>query len=294
MHDSDNQQPNEHSTNSLAVMHRKVRANHGSMWLIQAYGMFKESMGAWFGVAAFLAVLLLLPAINTVIAILMPFAIGGLMLGCHRDSDKGPLKFEHLFEGIKSDGKELMILSLIYALASILIMLLSFYVLQYFGIDIESVIPANINSMTESEKLDWINTLDPAIFLPILLGFLISMALMIPVFMAYWFAPALIVLKKLSAIESLKLSYAACRNNLMPFLIYGLVALAYLMGFIFFVSIVLALAFPIGIILMIAGYLAFFAITLASVYTSYIDVFDHSENSSDYNQNSDSDSSMIA
>src|SRR5437016_14646188 len=59
--------------------------------------------------------------------------------------------------------------------------------------------------------------------LSILLAWLIALALMVPVFMAVWFAPALVVFNELGALDALKASFLGCLKNIVPFLIYGLI-----------------------------------------------------------------------
>ena len=293
-------------TDSQQVTYRRVPAANGSSWITDAFMLFKSSIGAWLGIVAFLMLLLLFPFVNNIVSLLMPVAIGGLMIGCKQASKSSPLKFEHLFSGIQTDARELLILSAIYALASMAIMFITYSLLLMVGVDFSEVLPENIEQMKTTELMAWIQGLDQTKLLPmILLAILIWMALMIPLIMAYWFAPALIVLKKISPFTALKLSFKACKDNFIPFLIYGLVGFGYLMIFFVIMTISMIIIPPLAIIVMIAGYLAIFAITLASIYTSYTDIFDQkssisgndsddSDSNSDSTSNSDPDSSMIA
>lgn len=281
-------------------LYRKVKAKQGAMWLTQAYHLFKSSFGTWIGVSAFLMIMSLFPVINMLIAILMPIAIGGLMIGCQQLSKTSPLKFDHLFEGLKSDSRQLLVLSLIYAFSSLLIIIATYYLMLLIGVDyielLEQLKNKNILLMTETEQLEWQNNLiQSGALLHLWLGILIILALMLPLFMAYWFAPALVVLQKASAINSLRLSFKACKDNFAAFFIYGLVAFGYLILFVLFLTI-LAMIFPLlAIPVMLIGYLAIFAITLASIYTSYVDIFDQNNHHSKENiEENNSDSSMLA
>jgi uncharacterized membrane protein len=76
--------------------------------------------------------------------------------------------------------------------------------------------------------------------------------------MAYWYAPVLIGLHNLKAVEAMKLSFVACLKNMLPFLLYGL---------IFTVILVVAII-PFGLGLIVA-----IPLMMTSLYTSYIDVF---------------------
>jgi len=82
--------------------------------------------------------------------------------------------------------------------------------------------------------------------------------LTIPLLMALWFAPALVMLHGLGPLEAMKLSFVGCLRNMLPFLLYGLIAL---------VLTVLAVI-PVGLGLLVLG-----PMITASVYTAYKDIF---------------------
>jgi len=91
-----------------------------------------------------------------------------------------------------------------------------------------------------------------------LIVILVVLALLIPIMMAYWFAPALVALNGMSALAAMKLSFVACLRNFVPFLIYGLIGL---------VLAVLAIL-PVGLGMLVLG-----PVMTASIYTSYRDIF---------------------
>ena len=90
-----------------------------------------------------------------------------------------------------------------------------------------------------------------------LLAFLVFLALIVPLVMAIWFAPALVVLNDMSAIDAMKLSFKACLANIVPFLIYGLV----LVGLSILALLTLGL-----------GYLVLLPVIYITYYTSYREV----------------------
>jgi len=104
-------------------------------------------------------------------------------------------------------------------------------------------------------------TLDPSFWLGALTMLLIVVALFIPVTMAVWFAPALVMLDGIEPWPALKWSFFGCLKNMWPFLVYGLV---------FFVLAIVA-SIPFGL-----GWLLLGPVLIASVYTSYRDIF-HAE-----------------
>jgi uncharacterized membrane protein len=84
------------------------------------------------------------------------------------------------------------------------------------------------------------------------------MALLLPVMMAAWFAPALVVFQQQGVIESMKTSFSGCLKNIVPFLIYGVAMLV----------LAVPATLPIGL-----GWLVLGPILSATVYTSYRDIF---------------------
>lgn len=293
-----NSSDDQEGSTSATVKYRRVPANLGSTWLVKAWHMFKLSKGPWLGITGFIFLMLLIPGINYLSAVLMPVAIGGLMLGCSQVSDKASIKFDHLFDGLKTDSRELLKLCGIYALASILMKIFTIYIMSIVGIDYQQLLvditPKSQSAMSEAEALEWATKLlEDNTILYLLLGFLIYLALMIPVFMGVWFAPALIVLRKQTAGNAFLLSFQACRDNFIPFLVYGLFALAYLLLAFFIVSTIMVILPFVGIPLWFVIIMATFAISVISIYTSYCDLF-YSDSDEQVVHNDDSSSSMIA
>ncbi|HYY60759.1 MAG TPA: BPSS1780 family membrane protein, partial [Burkholderiales bacterium] len=90
------------------------------------------------------------------------------------------------------------------------------------------------------------------------IAFLLILALMLPLVMATWFAPALIVLQDMGVGAAMKASFNGCLKNILPFLLYGLLAL---------IAGVVA-SIPFGL-----GWLVLLPVLTASVYTSYRDIY---------------------
>ena len=57
------------------------------------------------------------------------------------------------------------------------------------------------------------------------LALLIVFGLMLPLVMAIWFAPPLVVFHDMGAGDAMKASFAGCLKNMLPFLLYGIVLL---------------------------------------------------------------------
>jgi uncharacterized membrane protein len=94
--------------------------------------------------------------------------------------------------------------------------------------------------------------------LSLILLILVWMALYAPLMAALWFAPALVVFHNVAPLDAMKMSFAACMKNIVPFLIYGLV----------FIVLFVVGAIPLGL-----GLLVVIPLMITSTYTSYRDIF---------------------
>jgi len=90
------------------------------------------------------------------------------------------------------------------------------------------------------------------------IGVLAVLGLSVPLYMAVWFAACLVVFEDVQPVQAMGQSFRACLKNIVPFLLYGIV---------FFFLFVLA-AIPLGL-----GFLVVIPVLIASIYTSYRDVF---------------------
>jgi len=110
--------------------------------------------------------------------------------------------------------------------------------------------------------LSAMSSTDPQVFkgmgLTMVLAMLIIAAVLLPVVMAMWFAPLLVVFHGLGAWESMKESFAGCLKNIVPFLVYGVIGLL----------LALLASIPLGL-----GWLVLWPVIVASDYTAYRDIY---------------------
>jgi len=92
----------------------------------------------------------------------------------------------------------------------------------------------------------------------ILLIVLVVLALMLPLIMALWFAPALVVFHDVQPMAAMKSSFQGCLRNIVPFLVYGVVG---------FLLAIVALI-PLGLGLLVYGPLIW-----GTMYVGYRDIF---------------------
>jgi uncharacterized membrane protein len=86
----------------------------------------------------------------------------------------------------------------------------------------------------------------------------VTLGLSVPLYMALWFSPCLVVFHEAAPMQALAQSFSACLKNVVPFLVYGVVVLVF----------AFLAAIPLGL-----GYLILFPVLIASVYTAYRDIF---------------------
>lgn len=225
----------------------------GAGWILDGFTYFKQAPLSWIGVLVLFIVIYivlgLIPIIGGLVGqLLLPVFFGGLMLGCHAQAQGNKFSINHLFAGFSEHGSPLVILGLLYLLGMILITIMIVVLLF--------ILPGGFELF---EQLDAGNTEFPRSMVVIMLIILLSaFALYIPLLMAYWFAPVLIVLHGMSPVEAMKTSFRGCLYNILPFLVYGIVAMV-----LFFIA----------MIPLMLGLLVLFPMLFASVYIAYRDIY---------------------
>jgi len=227
---------------------RSVAAGQGWAWIVSGFELFKKAPGIWvvmmiilFAIVLVLAFIPLLGSIAT--ALLLPVFTGGLMLGCQAQARNETLEINHLFAGFKTQTGNLVVLGALALGGSIVAMIPMLMIMGagiFFGASRGDT--AGMAAMGGTFMIAW----------------LVTMALILLVYMALWFAPALVVFRGTAPVAALKLSFAACLKNFVPFLVYGIVVMV--------LSIVAVI--PLGLGLLVLG-----PVLAASVYTSYQDIF---------------------
>jgi len=227
---------------------QRVPAGNGVTWLSQGWQMFKESPGVWIGITLiFLLVMIVvsvIPLVNLLAGLLAPVLIGGLMLGCKAQEDGEGLRVGHLFAGFSGHAGNLILVGVIYLAGLIAIGIVAAVLGGGIGFGAAMMGAGRPNAA--------------AMIVPLLLMFLVMLALMIPLAMAVWYAPALVVLHQVSPFEAMKTSFFVTLKNFVPFLIYGLVVLV----------LAIVATIPVGL-----GWLVLAPVMYASIYTSYKDMF---------------------
>jgi uncharacterized membrane protein len=197
-------------------------------------------------------VLAIIPILGNIVgALISPFLVAGMMIGCRELERNEELEVAHLFAGFKENSGPLLVLGLLeFALSLVAMLIAAGIILLTVGMVFVGVLAG--------QSPEPGTTLDPGFWIGAVTMILIVCALFIPVTMAVWFAPALVALDKVEPLAALKSSFFACLKNMWPFLVYGLL--------MFVLAIVASI--PLGL-----GWLLLGPVIIASVYTSYRDIF---------------------
>lgn len=222
-------------------------AGRGMGWISDGFRLFLASPGIWIVNFIIFSVITLvlgvIPLISLIGNILGPIFTAGLLFGARQLDEHGELKVEHLFAGFSENGGKLA------GLGALTIAM---------GIGIALIIVVLLFAVVGTAALTDPGA-DPSQWgLSAVLVVLIGLALTIPILMAYWFAPALIMFHGVGVFDALKLSFVGCLRNMLPFLIYGLV---------------MTVAMIFAVLPLLLGFLVLVPVIFGSMYASYRDIF---------------------
>jgi uncharacterized membrane protein len=227
----------------------------GLKWIGEAFRLFGKAPGIWILIAlvffALSIAMAFVPVLgNLASTLLMPVFIGGIMLGCRALDAGEDLRIGHLFEAFSVNTGQLVLVGLFMLIG---------YVLAIIGLVVIAIVmvgPDILSNLGDGDAMEaWF--LERGL-LKILLIAAIGLALCIPLAMAYWFAPLLVVLRNLEPLAAMRQSFSACIRNVVPFLLYGIALLV----------LAIVAVIPIGL-----GLLVLAPVVYASIYTSYKDIF---------------------
>lgn len=227
---------------------RIVDAGNAFDWLRQGWAVFMAQPGQWLLLSLLLLVMMLglsiVPLIGTLAGnLLTPVFLAGLLHACRRTMNGEAPEAGDLFAGFKANTGSLVTVGLLYMLGMFCIFVVGLAVGGgglLGGMMAGSMLGAGVA------------------FGGIALAMLLSLVLSVPLFMALWFAPALVYFNGMAPVEALKASFAACAKNTLPFLVYGLIVLI----LTFFAALPLFL-----------GFLVLLPVIAGSIYVSYRDIF---------------------
>ncbi len=230
---------------------RQVSAIHGWYWIVQGFQMFRKAPMAWmlisfifFLIAATLS--LLIPMAGQPITMLIaPVFWAGIMIACREQEQGRQIEIAHLFIGFKTRIAPLITVGGIFLVG---ILIASSVFLATGGSDLVAMLEEG--KRYDSSEIGNISS-------NILSSFLIVIMLLIPLFMAFIFSPALIILHNFSPVNAMKKSFLACIRNIIPFFVYNII--------LNLLSLIVMLVPYVGLIILSP-------IFFASIYVSYKEI----------------------
>lgn len=245
----------------------------GWQWLVGGFAIFRRNppllgllvMCYWFTVL----LLSVIPLVGTVAAsLLIPGLSVGLMQACRSLERRQPIGLQTLFGSLRDNTGTLVALGALYLGCT----------LGILGLSTIADGGTLLQTMLSGKPVDRETLESGALLLPAT----IVVALLVPLLMAYWFAPVLAAWHRLPLFKALFFSFMACWINWRPFLVYGLalllvggIAPGILLGLL--AGLIPAAASFISALVTIPVILVLVPVTFASFYVSYRDVFGISE-----------------
>lgn len=229
---------------------RAVDTGRGWEWIAEGFALFKKQPGTWILILIVLVVcsvvISLVPIIGSLAnLLLMQVFVGGVMLGCRALDNGESFEVGCVFAGFKQNTSDLVVLGVL-ALVGWIIAFIPALLIMGGG--------AFMAMMQGGGHMANFGALG----LSFVLAMLVALALALPVYMALWFAPALVVFHNLKPVDAMKASFMACLKNIVPFLLYGIILLV----------LCVVAAIPLGL-----GFLVLGPVAIASIYAGYRDIF---------------------
>jgi hypothetical protein len=182
-------------------------------WIAEGFRLFRRSPLNWMMLSAiWLLVAFALVAIPTlgqlILYLLTPALGGGLLLGCRALEQGGRLLPNHLVAGLQSHAAPLVTVGGVYLIGNVL----AFGAFMALGGG--KIIAAALQRSSDPGAPPPNLPTDP----------LLAVFLLLPLFMAVIFAPALVVFRGVPAVDAMKTSFLACWRNLLPVLLFATVS----------------------------------------------------------------------
>lgn len=253
------------------------RASHGWYWITQAWQQFKAQPRVWLAAVALVYLvtfaLSLVPVLGSLATMILgPVFAGGLMLGAQSQERGGTPRVAAGFDGFSTHGGQLALVGLLYLVG-------------LFAVFIVAGLIAMATGVVTAGSMEALNSSNPDVVAAALgpglgLFLLVVMLTMVPLLMLYWFAPVLVALEGMTAIEAMRMSFRGCWKNIVPFTVYGLALFFILLGASLILGLLGALLGAVSetlmvilMLLLIPLMLVFAVLVVLSIYSAYRDVF---------------------
>ena len=230
---------------------RQFDGKQGWQWIVAGFLLFRKIPLVWIILCTTLlliaATLALIPVAGQFIfTLLSPVFLAGLMIGCRTLERGGQLEIAHLLAGFRSTATPLITIGGIYLVGQVLI----FGAAMLIGGETMRDLLIAGKRVDENELQEVMSSSLSAL--------LVALTLSIPLMMAAWFAPLLVIFKNMPAVEAMRLSFFACVKNIVAFQIYGFTLVV--------LTIIATIPYGLGLFVLVPT-------LFASIYASYKDIF---------------------
>jgi hypothetical protein len=232
---------------------RRVEIGRGLGWISEGFAVFMQAPGMWMLICVvFFVLTIFLSAIpflgGLALNVLMPVFGAGMMLACRILDQGGELDVSILFAGFKQHTGQLVVVGLLYLGGVVVVMVV-------VGVLIAVAIAGLGIAGSFKGDMAGIGLLGAAL---VAVGVLVMIALLLPMMMAIWFAPPLVVFHEQEPMAAMRQSFFGCLKNFLPFLLYSIAL----------VPLSLIATLPVFL-----GWLVLGPVMIGGVYRSYQEIF---------------------
>lgn len=229
----------------------QVKAKQGLQWIMSGFYLFRAAPAAWilltFTLILIAMSLALVPLLGQfVFTLISPVFLAGLMIGCKGLEQGEKLELSCLFIAFKTNPTPLITIGGIYLIGQVLIV----GVVMLIGGTVMVDMLLYGKRVDESELMGVMSS--------IMTASLIAISLSVPLIMAAWFSPLLVIFHNVPPVQAMKKSFFACLRNFIPFQLYGVV--------IVILAIIAIVPYGLGLFILTPT-------IFASIYVSYKDIF---------------------
>lgn len=239
-----------------------VDAGQATVWLSGGWKLFMTAPAVWIAIGVVFAVIHVLlgmvPGLGSIAySLLLPVLAAGLLEASRIAESGATLSFDSMFAGFRHRTGNLVMIGLLTLGALLLIGVIAFVIVFAGGGASTITALMHIAAAGDGAAATTSNTSIGLAVGSLMLAGLISMALMVPVTMALWFAPALVYFDDFSPLAAMKSSYVACAHNWIAISVFGIL--------LFVLSLLAAIT--------VIGLLVVVPLMATAIYLSYRDIF---------------------
>jgi uncharacterized membrane protein len=229
---------------------RTVAMANGWRWIVGGFQLFRRQPLVWMLLVGSLMLIglastLLQPVGPLVTSLLTPVFIAGLMNACRVTERGGEPDLSHLFSAFRGHAAPLVTVGGVYLVGNIIAVAV---VLMNAGQEaLQVVLSKTRNEAAMAQALRDLSS-----------GLLAGTLVFMPVLMAVWFAPLLVVFRGMTPVAAMKSSLLSCWRNLLPFMLYGAAV---------------AVLWILATIPLMLGLIVLLPVMVCSIYAAYRDLY---------------------